>query len=360
MPPVLTGPPSRWYFVHPWADALCAGGLSLLVFAGTMGSRWWSSADQALPTALPSALVLAGFLQWIVNWPHFSATSYRLLRVPENRREFPLTTYVIPVVVGAAIVASLRSPTGVAPYFIKFFMLWSPYHFTAQSLGISLLYARRAGYDISTGERRALAVFLFGTFLVSTARAETSVSRHSFVGIPYPGLGVPGELVIALTILMYVGGFQFLLSAFQRYRRTGERLPLILPTVAVAQYVWFVLGYHAPSFYVFVPAFHALQYLLIAWVMELKENRSGRSTGQISIVWGVVNVVGGAGLFWALPRAVSSFGVPLDLALAVLVAGIQIHHFFVDGVIWKLRNPRVANPLTVSWDLKAPAAQKAA
>jgi hypothetical protein len=61
-----------------------------------------------------------------------------------------------------------------------------------------------------------------------------------------------------------------------------------------------------------------------------------------------------------LPRAVSFFGVSLDLASAVLIAGIQIHHFFVDGVIWKLRNPRVANPLTVGWAPTAPEAQKAA
>ena len=56
----------------------------------------------------------------------------------------------------------------------------------------------------------------------------------------------------------------------------------------------------------------------------------------------------------------ASFGIPLDLSVAVIIAGVQIHHFFVDGVIWKLRNPRVANPLTVGWDLAAPAAQKAA
>jgi len=353
MPP---GPaPARWYFVHPWVDALCAGGLSILAFTGAMMSPWGSQSGYALP----NALLLALSLQWIINWPHFSATSYRLLRVPENRREFPLTTYLIPVLVAAAVVASLHSPKFVAPYFIKFFMLWSPYHFTAQSLGICLLYSRRAGYGISTTERRALAMFLFGTFLVSTAHTEAYLQPLSFVGIVYPRLGVPWELVILLKLLMYVGGLQFLLSAGQRYLR-GERLPFIVPIVAVAQYVWFVVGYHAPSFYVFVPVFHALQYLLIAWVMELKEHRSGRTTGQITAVWGTVNVLGGAGLFWALPRAVNFFGVPLDIATAVLIAGIQIHHFFVDGVIWKLRNPRVANPLTVGWAPIAPEAQKAA
>jgi hypothetical protein len=253
--------PSRWYFVHPWIDALCVGGLSILVFAGlAAASSWWSSAGFNLSSAL---LVARLPLQWIINWP----TSQRRLSAPpgsQNRQEFPLTTYLIPVLVGAAIVASLNSPAVVAPYFIKFFMLWSPYHFTAQSLGISLLYARRAGYDISAGERRALAIFLFGTFLVSTARAETSAAPHSFFGIAYPGLGVPWELVIALKILMYAGGLHFLLSVGQRFVRNGERLPFILPLIAATQYVWFVVGYFYPVFYLLVPMFHALQYLLIA------------------------------------------------------------------------------------------------
>lgn len=359
MLPASSGPPRQWYFVHPWVDGLCAGGLSILVFAVfamAMVSPWSSTTGHTLF----NATMLAGFLQWIINWPHFSATSYRLLRVPENRQEFPLTTYVIPVVVGAGVVASLSWPMLVAPYFIKLFMLWSPYHFTAQSLGLSLLYARRAGYHISTNERRALAVFLYGTFLASTASAEISTSPRSYYGIIYPGLGLPWQLMIALSIVMYAGGYYFVRSAHDRYLRTGERLPIILPIVAVAQYIWFIVGGLSPAFYVFVPAFHSLQYLLVAWVMELKENQSGRTPARITAVWSTVNLLGGAGLFWVLPRACQSFGVPLDLATAVLVAGVQIHHFFVDGVIWKLRNPRVANPLTVGWPLAAPAAQTAA
>ena len=31
--------------------------------------------------------------------------------------------------------------------------------------------------------------------------------------------------------------------------------------------------------------------------------------------------------------------------MAVTSAAVQLHHFFVDGVIWKLANPRVRSPL---------------
>jgi hypothetical protein len=49
-------------------------------------------------------------------------------------------------------------------------------------------------------------------------------------------------------------------------------------------------------------------------------------------------------------------GYPLTFATGVLICGVQIHHFFVDGVIWKLKNKNVAAPLMVNIaDLVAPA-----
>jgi hypothetical protein len=33
---------------------------------------------------------------------------------------------------------------------------------------------------------------------------------------------------------------------------------------------------------------------------------------------------------------------------AIVLAGLQMHHFFVDGVIWRLRNSSVRNPLSSS------------
>jgi hypothetical protein len=47
----------------------------------------------------------------------------------------------------------------------------------------------------------------------------------------------------------------------------------------------------------------------------------------------------------------------------VILCGVQIHHFFVDGVIWKLKKKSVASPLMVNIeDLvgRAPQAEGAA
>jgi hypothetical protein len=46
-----------------------------------------------------------------------------------------------------------------------------------------------------------------------------------------------------------------------------------------------------------------------------------------------------------MPRFFAALGTPLDFSLGVVLAAIQIHHFFVDGVIWKLRRTSVSSPL---------------
>ena len=38
------------------------------------------------------------------------------------------------------------------------------------------------------------------------------------------------------------------------------------------------------------------------------------------------------------------------VAIGVLQSTVQIHHFFVDGVIWKLKNPRISAALNTSLD----------
>jgi hypothetical protein len=112
-----------------------------------------------------------------------------------------------------------------------------------------------------------------------------------------------------------------------------------------------------PSYQEFVPFFHSLQYLLIAWSVQMKEKMdvnhvrpSWRYVLGESLRWGALNVAGGAVLFFVLPRLVSALGVDLLFATGVVICGVQIHHFFVDGVIWKLKNKNVAAPLMVNLD----------
>jgi hypothetical protein len=202
---------------------------------------------------------------------------------------------------------------------------------------------------------------------------------NEFYGIKYLALGLPEATPLIFQYIMWAGGALFLTLAIRWALQKKRMLPPIILVPAAAQYIWFVLGAGWLSFSEFVPFFHCMQYLLIAWSMQLKEKMDlqhiAPSTKYVvgeSLRWGFFNVLGGAALFfffplvtWAIVQGVSSGeflaamrdlfvhqgspGTPgLPFYIGVTIVAVQIHHFFVDGVIWKLKRKSVSSPLMVN------------
>jgi hypothetical protein len=324
---------------------LLLGGASLLMYGAVALLHSGTRTD--------NVIWLAYWLSWLINWPHFSATSYRLYRSWDNVERFPLTAIVVPILLVGAVLGSFAYPAIVAPCFVKLFLIWSPYHFSGQTVGITLVYLRRAGVVVERLERMALTAFIYGTFILNSARAEVGLRTNSFYGIDYPTFGLPAY--VGDVVWWWIAGTAVLFGlVYLRWcRRAAALVPPIVLLPAVTQFVWFVPGGSLASFNEFVPLFHSLQYLLIAWAMQLKERfdadaltPSRRYVMHESGRWGCVNLLGGIGLFWALPRLAAP-EVGLAMATGVVIAAVQIHHFFVDGVIWKLRSPSVSSPLLV-------------
>ena len=335
------------YFVNAPVDFLMIGGLSLIVFLILFPLR---GAEKSL-----HAVYLAAFLLWVGNWPHFAATNWRLYHAKENLRQYPLTAFVVPLLLLGAVAASFISPKDIAPYFVKLYLFWSPYHFSGQTMGLSLIYARRAGMVIGKAERYALSGFVFGSFILQNALAEVGNNTRTFYNISYPSLGLPPIVgTIALTV-MWGSGAAFLIFIIRWSLKSKRMVPPIVLLPAVTQFFWFILGSSNMTYYEFVPFFHGAQYLLIAWAMQLKErmDMKGFAPSPVFVIretafWYAGIVVLGALLFWWAPRLGTRFGFPLGFAEPIIISAIQIHHFFVDGVIWKLRNPKVGSPLLVN------------
>jgi hypothetical protein len=340
----MSAPKPQLYFVNGPVDFFFMGASSilLLVFLLLAGP-----VDKT-----PGLLSISAFMLWVVNWPHFSMTCNRLYQSKQTMSQYPFTAFAVPFVIFGGVIGCFQYPEFVAPYFVKLFLIWSPYHFSGQTVGITLLYAKRAGLPVHRWQRMALSGFVFGTFILSTARAEVSRDGHQYYGIRYPGFGVPEWLAELCNAGMWIAAVAFIGFCAYAVVVHKRRIPLIIFLLPFTQYLWFVQAIYLPSFQEFVPLFHSLQYILIAWVMQLKEKidvqghtPSGRYTMLESIRWGAVNFAGGATLFWLLPIVGSYSGFSLAFSTGVVIAGVNIHHFLVDGVIWKLKNKAVASPL---------------
>ena len=342
--------PSSLYFVNWWTDTLIIGGLSIVTWVVLFA--FYHSADTQ------PIFWFALILSLVINYPHFSATIYRLYQSPDNIRQFPVTAWGLPLILLGALGASFWQPDGIAPYFVMLFLLWSPYHYSGQTIGLTMVYARRAGFPIGRRERVALSAFVFSAFVCGVIRFQQNGTNGGFIefyGMSVPAFPLPDWMDAAAQAVMWTGALVFAGFAFVWCFGQKRLMPPIVLLPALTHFVWFVPGAGLKSFWIVIPFFHSLQYLLIALVMQLKVRidvaggeHSWRRIGAEARRWGSRNILGGILLFIGLPAVFSWLPLPLMTTAGILAAAVNIHHFFVDGVIWKLRDTATSSALMMN------------
>jgi hypothetical protein len=315
-----------------WVDALVLGGLSIALFPLM---RW--SGDVASWTLWTTIWVNA---VWVINWPHFAATSMRLYSDRSVLKRFPITTIVLPLVVVALTIAALFSPSILAPAMVKLYLTWSPYHFSGQTVGIALLMARRTNFRIGRVDRALLWTYVVSTFALQNARSETGSWTQTFYGVTYRPIGLSPVVPRVLWWVLIVSGGLLAARLVVRMMIEGRIPPAVVVIPVVAQTLWFIHA-NVTNYSYMVPMFHSAQYLLIAFVVHLDSRKQGsyssrKRLGAEMLGWYAVAVAGGAVLFKLLPWTAEQFATTAGGGTAVVLAGVQLHHFVVDGVIWKL------------------------
>ncbi len=185
----------------------------------------------------------------------------------------------------------------------------------------------------------------------------------------YPRFGVPVFFSYVAAAWTYACAAAFLYCFISNCVRNRRPPPLMYVLPAVTQYVWFFVAGLQPAWVEFVPFFHGVQYLLIAWAMQIRQDADRRAVAPTrsyvavrTMRWYAINLAIGAIPFYLAPRLVS-YIVKIDLIFvtAILFTAFQVHHSFVDGIIWKLRARSVVTPLmgNVTATLRAPVAAQA-
>jgi hypothetical protein len=163
-----------------------------------------------------------------------------------------------------------------------------------------------------------------------------------------------------LTFLVLLASAAWLLVVLvQKWRREG-RLPILTPLTALLSSVWIWSIYSSvdPLVVYAIPALHSAQYLYFVWLMkgnEAKEREGPPWFERAASTRLALLAAGALGLGWVLfhgaPSALDDFLVPkrsrfTDLGatpyFAALFAVVNIHHYFMDWVLWRRDNPRTA------------------
>jgi hypothetical protein len=324
--------------IHPVVDFLAVGGLSLLVFVPMLLS---GRSDLVFIGAGAQA-----FLATAINMPHFMA-SYRLVyRSREMIMKHKWASIYVPsilVVYSAIALWEAQSSRALLAILIAVSSAYLAWHYTGQVWGMMASYAYLGGTRFEAIERtlirtglRILLVWQVTWFLY-TQLVNPDKIRPLYV------------LISAGTAVAFVLGA---IGIVRMWRRTGKMLPAQALVAWLAIFAWYAVLARDPKALFWVQIAHAIQYLAFPFRVEL--NRSTRSSR--SVVGHMALYVGGLLLASVLiakvvPASAMSvvgnmFGEePAKAAPIIILMIINIHHYFTDGVIWKLSNPEVRQEL---------------
>lgn len=365
---------------NPVIDFLGLGGLSVIVavFAMLMvpaSHEWLIPYSRALAAESGRVLSKGEHLDsltvfWLLtialNHPHFMA-SYRLLyRSREQVRTYPWSSMRVPALLGIISIvvllsggelvseggqaSSASSSVGDALYWALNvgLLLYLGWHYNMQAWGIICTYLFLGEVRINSREKwmiRSGLLVLVGVhgllwLASSPLMLNEQFSRFCISLTPF----VP----FIVWPFFIMGGLGFYGAA----KRTGKRVPVnaIVPWVAI--YVWYyaVMGYYdIVGVMVLVQLAHALQYLVVTTRVEANvAHRRSRKSGLPATAGIYIALLAVGYLVFELPGIVGmdmEFAQSYYAAIDLLAISINLHHFFVDGAIWKISNPAVRRDL---------------
>ncbi len=340
--------------ITPLIDTFCSGGFSLLLMGGFMLYALF------LPNPVMGQLNLEEvlFLAAVVNWPHFMA-SYRLLYCSrENVTRHKWASIYVPgflvLYLLVAVMVAGDDPSR-SPYMNKqmysllflvsiFYLAW---HYTGQAWGMTASFTYINQQKMDSTDRRliriGLRVLLAWHVVWATQPLELPASWHSVLLTAHETLSVLALLSIPLGVY-----------GFWRIARRSGRPPAVRAVLPWGtMYLWYLLVNYYPSAFFWLQISHALQYLIFPMRVEMNRqaalDASAPSRGHHSMaghmaLYYMTLIALGLAVF-KLPEVMLGSRDPFHYLAIAIAAAVNIHHYFVDGCIWKISNPQVREDL---------------
>jgi Tfp pilus assembly protein PilF len=330
-----------WIY-RPWIDLTvgCGAWSAPLLLAGFYAAnshaRGWSVAFY--------------FLALLSNYPHFMATVYRAYHKRDEFEKY--RTYTLHVALLLALTGVVAHVWyAVLPWIFTLYICWSPWHYTGQNFGLLMMFARRAGVAPTEMERAALRLSFIASYILLLLSFHTGPSADPLI----LSLGLPAKLTLPARVslaLFFLGVSGWALASLSR--RSSFRTLLPVYTLTATQFLWFLLpavvelasGREIPQTRYssgLLAVLHSTQYL---WITSYYQKKEARAAGAVQwSFWGylVTLIAGGIALFIPGPWIVSRlFHTDFAASFLTFTALVNIHHFILDGKIWKLRDSRIA------------------
>ena len=330
-------------------DPILGGGLSLFVSVLVIGL---GLITQAGASQFLLAIELYLFTDLFINGPHFIA-SYRVLYSRmENLVKHPIVTIFFPTlsaiflsyIVYCSYQMDAFDPLGVMAVLNLVAPIVLAWHYTGQSWGTTACFAHLSGFRISRKQRLLIRIGFFSLFVYHIAWAYNSTGFvQQVLSEDEAGDYLMQSIMSLCRLLVAVGFIAGLYGFWQMSHQAGRQVPVRTWLPWAATFSWYVMLDFNPAAFFLLQFFHAFQYLMFPMRVELNEYTPKTRRSHHMIAYYVILVALGYIAFeWSSFDAIPKELIPAGTAVMMI---INLHHYFIDAVIWKIREPEVRQAL---------------
>jgi tetratricopeptide (TPR) repeat protein len=312
---------------------------------------------------VPGALLVLGF-----SLPHYGATLVRVYESAGDRSRYAFFAVYTSIALAVLFVVGLHSVL-VGSLILTVYLTWSPWHYTGQNYGIVLMMLGRRGVSVAPLEKRLIHASFVLCFAITFLAIHGAGRSGNYAPASYDNtvyhlipLGIPAVVAEPLLWLVGAGYVVCLVGALVPLFRRASLASLGPALLLMAtQALWFSVpvalksswpGPDSPALhsmygaygFLWIAAAHAAQYL---WITTYYATSSDSNDRPLRFL--LRSAMAGFAI-WTLPALLFAPGLlgrlPHESGLALMVASmVNLHHFILDGAIWKLRDGRLARIL---------------
>jgi hypothetical protein len=321
---------------------------------------------------LDQAELAVGFLTFhaahLINDPHFAVTYllfYRDVRarlfaerLPRAQRlRYLFAGFIAPLILagwaGSALLTQSARSLGAMTQLMFLLVGW---HYVKQGFGVVTVLSLRRGVSYDPSERRILLGHCLAGWAYAWASPFDPGRLVEEKGVVYLTLAHPRWLEPATRALFFVSFVPLLWMLLRKWHKTAG-FPLS-PVIGLLCSVWFWTVYSGidPLLIYLIPALHSLQYLYFVWLLKRGQAHAhegppdfGRPVASVLGAWAAGALILGLILFHLAPSALDAALVDARRArasdlgatpyFAALFTFVNLHHYFMDFVIWRRENP---------------------
>ena len=359
------------YLFGPVADFLMLGGCALILLPVLF----------LIPARHEGAVAATMLLLAnVINHPHF-AHSYQIFYRNFGRKvrgdgygrdlqlRYVFAGIVVPLLMGAFFLYGAGTGNtrllGYASNAMAFFVGW---HYVKQGYGMLMVDAVLKRQFFSDKDKKVLLFNGYAVWIYAWLKTNLVIAERQYWGLDYYTFAVPSWAINLAMAAAAASSAAIAVMLINRWRKNGGALPYNgVVAYIVSLYAWILFVSLNPLWLLVVPALHSLQYLAVVWRYQTNVERDQADAGKdpklkflsplgpmyrlrvmiFIIIGGILGALG----FWLVPMALNAL-VPYNkevlgstLFLFIAWIFINVHHYFLDNVMWRRGNPEVSKYL---------------